>query len=151
MWSFLGPGMEPVSPALAGGFLTTGHQGSPPQALNEVLGSFRSGSLFNIMPLVPLSVSQSPFRSSAPMITVTAAQEGCVDQHCPEAMDNVSEMTGYRTVIAVSFSGCIPREARRLRSAHTHEGGLGRIRVRLLPKLSFLSYPRGLWKSLPSF
>ena len=30
-WSFPGPGMEPVTPALAGGLLTTGPPGSPPE------------------------------------------------------------------------------------------------------------------------
>ena len=29
MWDIPGPGLEPVSPALAGGFLTLRHQGSP--------------------------------------------------------------------------------------------------------------------------
>ena len=32
MWDLPGPGLEPVSPALAGGFLTTDHQGSPVSA-----------------------------------------------------------------------------------------------------------------------
>ena len=39
MWDLLGPGLEPVSPALAGGFLTTAHQGSPPYLLEAVFGS----------------------------------------------------------------------------------------------------------------
>ena len=30
MWDFPGPGHEPVSPALAGGFLTTAPPGKPP-------------------------------------------------------------------------------------------------------------------------
>ena len=30
MWDLLGPGLEPVSPALAGGFLTTAPPGKPP-------------------------------------------------------------------------------------------------------------------------
>ena len=30
MWDLLGPGIEPVSSALAGGFLTTGLPGKPP-------------------------------------------------------------------------------------------------------------------------
>ena len=30
MWDLPGPGLEPVSPALVGGFLTTAPQGSPP-------------------------------------------------------------------------------------------------------------------------
>ena len=29
MWDLLGPGLEPVSPALAGGFLTTAPPGKP--------------------------------------------------------------------------------------------------------------------------
>ena len=29
MWDLPGPGIEPMSPVLAGGFPTTGHQGSP--------------------------------------------------------------------------------------------------------------------------
>ena len=29
MWDLPGPGLEPMSPALAGGFLTLRHQGSP--------------------------------------------------------------------------------------------------------------------------
>ena len=44
MWDLPGPGLEPVSPALAGGFLTMRHQGSPflassppsPQPLNTL-------------------------------------------------------------------------------------------------------------------
>ena len=32
MWDFLGPGIEPVSPTLAGGFLTTVLPGKPPNA-----------------------------------------------------------------------------------------------------------------------
>ena len=36
MWDIPGPGLEPVSPALAGGFLTTGPPGkSPNKVLNE--------------------------------------------------------------------------------------------------------------------
>ena len=35
MWDLPGPGLEPMSPALAGGFLTTVPQGSPkPKDLN---------------------------------------------------------------------------------------------------------------------
>ena len=30
MWDLPGPGLEPVSPALAGGFLTTAPPGKPP-------------------------------------------------------------------------------------------------------------------------
>ena len=35
MWDLLGPGLEPVSPALAGGFLTTAPQKSPCSALTQ--------------------------------------------------------------------------------------------------------------------
>ena len=31
MWDLPGPGLEPVSPALAGGFLTTAPPGKPPE------------------------------------------------------------------------------------------------------------------------
>ena len=30
MWNLLGPGVEPVFPALASGFLSSAHQGRPP-------------------------------------------------------------------------------------------------------------------------
>ena len=33
MWDLLGPGLEPVSPALAGGFLTTAPPGKPKNTL----------------------------------------------------------------------------------------------------------------------
>ena len=33
MWDLPGPGLEPVSPALAGGFLTTAPPGKPPYFL----------------------------------------------------------------------------------------------------------------------
>ena len=33
MWDLLGPGIEPLFPALAGGFLTTGNQGSACEVL----------------------------------------------------------------------------------------------------------------------
>ena len=33
MWVLPGPGIEPVSPALVGGFLTTEPPGSPPSSL----------------------------------------------------------------------------------------------------------------------
>ena len=33
MWDLPGPGLEPVSPALAGGFLTTAPPGKPPSVL----------------------------------------------------------------------------------------------------------------------
>ena len=35
MWDLPGPGLEPVSPALAGGFLTTAPPGKPSQAFLE--------------------------------------------------------------------------------------------------------------------
>ena len=34
MWDLPGPGLEPVSPALAGGFLTTAPPEKPPLVLN---------------------------------------------------------------------------------------------------------------------
>ena len=34
MWDLPGPGLEPVSPALAGGFLTTAPPGKSPDVLN---------------------------------------------------------------------------------------------------------------------
>ena len=33
MWNLPGPGIEPVFPAVAGGFLSTSHQGSPAQLI----------------------------------------------------------------------------------------------------------------------
>ena len=36
MWDFPGPGLEPLSPALAGGFLTTSPPGKPRNALSSV-------------------------------------------------------------------------------------------------------------------
>ena len=33
MWDLPGPGLEPVSPALAGGFLTTAPPGKPPMVI----------------------------------------------------------------------------------------------------------------------
>ena len=33
MWDLPGPGLEPMSPALAGGFLTTAPPGKPPNLL----------------------------------------------------------------------------------------------------------------------
>ena len=33
MWDFPGPGLEPVSPALAGGFLTTAPPGKPKEGI----------------------------------------------------------------------------------------------------------------------
>ena len=35
MWDPPGPGLEPVSPALAGGFLTAGPPGSPPAVASD--------------------------------------------------------------------------------------------------------------------
>ena len=35
MWDLPGPGLEPMSPALAGGFLTTAPPGKSPQYLEE--------------------------------------------------------------------------------------------------------------------
>ena len=41
MWDLPGPGLEPVSPALAGGFLTTAPPGKPPSILKpKILGIF---------------------------------------------------------------------------------------------------------------
>ena len=37
MWDLPGPGLEPVSPALAGGFSTTAPPGKVPLALNQKL------------------------------------------------------------------------------------------------------------------
>ena len=34
MWDLTGPGLEPVSPALAGGFLTTAPPGKPQEVLS---------------------------------------------------------------------------------------------------------------------
>ena len=34
MWELPGPGLEPLSPALAGGFLTTAPPGKPQNVLN---------------------------------------------------------------------------------------------------------------------
>ena len=50
MWDLPGPGLEPVSPALAGGFLTTGHQGSPAlsSSWSSVVSFLTSGSLFHL-------------------------------------------------------------------------------------------------------
>ena len=38
MWDFPGQGIEPVSPALAGGFLTTAPTGKSPHAINFKMG-----------------------------------------------------------------------------------------------------------------
>ena len=44
MWDFPGPGIEPMSPALAGGFFTTEPPGNPP--------SFSSGQVeFEALPV----------------------------------------------------------------------------------------------------
>ena len=43
MWDLPGPGLEPVSPALAGGFLTTAPPGKPPEPiLEETVNAFLS-------------------------------------------------------------------------------------------------------------
>ena len=39
MWDVPGPGIEPVSPALAGGFLTTGPPGKSPNLLIFILNT----------------------------------------------------------------------------------------------------------------
>ena len=40
MWDLPGPGLEPVSPALAGGFLTTAPPGKSPRLfLNQLVGT----------------------------------------------------------------------------------------------------------------
>ena len=36
LWDLPGPGKEPMSPALAGGFFTMSHQGSPPDIFNTI-------------------------------------------------------------------------------------------------------------------
>ena len=44
MWDLLGPGLEPVSPALAGGFLTSEPPGKPLRVLpDEVVGNASDG------------------------------------------------------------------------------------------------------------
>ena len=40
MWDLPGPGLEPMSPALAGGFLTTAPPGKPSQAILNPLMTF---------------------------------------------------------------------------------------------------------------
>ena len=44
MWDLPGPGIEPVSPALAGGFLTTAPPGKPPDStfLKKTLEFFKN-------------------------------------------------------------------------------------------------------------
>ena len=42
MWDLPGPGLEPVSPALAGGFLTTAPPGKPPTCVFYPVPSFSS-------------------------------------------------------------------------------------------------------------
>ena len=44
MWDLPGPGLEPVSPALAGGFLTTAPPGKPHKLFVFLVGSIRSVS-----------------------------------------------------------------------------------------------------------
>ena len=46
MWDLPGPGLEPVSPALAGGFLTTAPPGKPCPSLfmSPVMGRTDAGS-----------------------------------------------------------------------------------------------------------
>ena len=39
MWDLRGPGMEPVSPALTGGFFTTGPSGKPTLMILDYSGS----------------------------------------------------------------------------------------------------------------
>ena len=46
MWDLPGPGHEPVSPALAGGFLTTAPQGKPLQRLLTVFFFFLTFTSF---------------------------------------------------------------------------------------------------------
>ena len=50
MWDLPGPGLEPVSPASAGGFLTTRHQGSPELQLLSLIKyySLLNFILFNV-------------------------------------------------------------------------------------------------------
>ena len=53
MWDLLGPGLEPVSPALAGGFLTTAPLGKPCFLINRLLfylqaSAFSSISFFKV-------------------------------------------------------------------------------------------------------
>ena len=44
MWDLPGPGLEPMSPALAGGFLTTAPPGKPYNQLIFEKGQFHRGS-----------------------------------------------------------------------------------------------------------
>ena len=55
MWDLPGPGLEPVSPALAGGFLTTEPPGKPGTSLSTASPSFLS--VPSSFPRVPLGAS----------------------------------------------------------------------------------------------
>ena len=45
MWNLPGPGLEPVSPALAGGFLTTAPPGKPHSTFNGLFSQYEQLSL----------------------------------------------------------------------------------------------------------
>ena len=52
MWDLSGPGIEPVSPALHGGFLTTGSPGKPSNIIlvsSEIIKSNDTPNLFDYM------------------------------------------------------------------------------------------------------
>ena len=72
MWDLPGPGLEPVSPALAGGFSTTAPPGKPPNLLLNTLKelNFEEGptaTLFRtaaLLTLLPVSWLRCGFSSS---------------------------------------------------------------------------------------
>ena len=58
MWDLPGPGIEPVSPALAGGFLTTAPTGKSP---NFILHSFTCSCPVFPTPLIEETVFSPPY------------------------------------------------------------------------------------------
>ena len=67
MWDLPGPGLEPVSPALAGRFLTTVLPGKPPNLLFNVILS-KEKFKCKVISIVPFHLYHSSLYCSGPVL-----------------------------------------------------------------------------------
>ena len=101
MWDLPGPGLEPVSPALAGAFSTTAPPGKPPDGL------FASSSIISLSP------SWSPVWSSALhqavwLTPLPVFATGSKDvETCPRGLVPATQLSSQgRPQVSVSHTSC---------------------------------------------
>ena len=95
MWDLPEPGIEPVSPALAGGFLTTEPAGKPKLSYfkwNQTTTSISLNKLRNIKILLPLSLRDSFYKRLLRLLWAILHSSFCGSKRDHESVSNFGEL-----------------------------------------------------------